>query len=118
MRSVLRWVARSLNCCRTPRCGPAIESATTGLLSVAERHDGAERFERARIASAVSAMLGGGALGDVVGAQVADAVVGLLTNPTLSAAPWSIYFDTVLTDFFGSTGVVAAFSRRSDIPWL
>ena len=90
----------------------AIESATTGLLSQLLSDTTVQNALNARIASAVSAMLGGGALGDVVGAQVADAVVGLLTNPVVGSALVDL-FDTVLTDFFGSTGVVAAFSAAA-----
>ena len=41
-----------------------------------------------------------------------DAVVGLLTNPVVGSALVDL-FDTVLTDFFGSTGVVAAFSAAA-----
>lgn len=87
----------------------AIESATTGLIAELLGDTTVQAALNARIASIVSTALGGGELGDVVGAQVANAVVGLLTNPVVGGALVDL-FDTVLTDFFGYTGVIAAFS--------
>ena len=62
-----------------------------------------------QIAAEVSALLGGGDLGQVVGAQVGTAVVALVTNPVFSTALVGLV-DTVFTDFFGATGVVSALS--------
>ena len=65
-----------------------------------------------RVATAVSTALGGGQLGQVVGAQVADAVVGLISSPTVIDALVGL-FDSVMTDFFGYSGVVQAFSTAA-----
>ena len=86
---------------RRSRCGDRTDR------SVAERFGGTDGVEQ-RIASTVSALLGGGELGDVVGAQVASTVVGLLTNPVVGSALADL-FDTVLTDSSVSSGVVTAF---------
>ncbi|WP_289460376.1 hypothetical protein, partial [Klebsiella pneumoniae] len=53
------------------------------------------------VAAQVSAALGGGDLGAVVGAQVGDAVVALMQNDAVSAA-LSGLVATVSNDFFGS----------------
>ena len=65
-----------------------------------------------RVTAQVSALLGGGDLGDLVGAQVGDAVVELMGNPVLSGALIGL-FDTVTSDFFGTPGVVAALSNAA-----
>ncbi|MCB1265810.1 MAG: hypothetical protein KDB56_14760, partial [Mycobacterium sp.] len=49
----------------------------------------------------------GGDLGETVGAQVATAVMNLVTDPVVGAALVGLV-DTVATDFFGATGVVSA----------
>ncbi|MGV0993579.1 MAG: hypothetical protein ACOYB7_15145 [Mycobacterium sp.] len=57
----------------------------------------------------ISAAFGDTALGQAVGAQVASAVVDLMNNPNISAGLVGVV-DTVFGDFFGTPGVVTAFS--------
>ena len=64
------------------------------------------------VAAQVSALLGGGGVGMLVGAQVGEAVVDLMTNPALSGALIEL-FDTVTYDFFTTEGVVPALSNAA-----
>ena len=66
------------------------------------------------IAAQVSALLGGGDLGQVVGAQVATALVGLIADPTVITALTGLV-DTVAQDFFRHRRHPALSDAASDI---
>ena len=59
--------------------------------------------------SLVSGLLGGGALGNTVGTQVAATVVGLITNPVIGDGLLSL-LDSVVGGLFGSQDVVDAWA--------
>ncbi|MCW1959483.1 MAG: hypothetical protein KIH64_013265 [Mycobacterium sp.] len=59
--------------------------------------------------SATVASLVGGELGAVVGPQVADAVVSLITDPAIDGALHSLV-DTLFYDFFSAPGVITTIS--------
>ncbi|MFN8090534.1 MAG: hypothetical protein U0R81_16490, partial [Mycobacterium sp.] len=93
----------------------AIDGSVSGLITELLGDSTVQAALNERIAAVVSALLGGGALGDVVGAQVADTVVGLFVNPVVSGALVDLV-DSLFGDFFGAQGVIAAVSTAaSDI---
>ncbi len=65
----------------------------------------------AQIAAAVAAKVPA-PLGPIVGAKVGAAVVSLLTNPVVQAGLLGVV-DTLVGDFWGSAGVVSAFSQAA-----
>ena len=87
---------------------PVVDNAAAALVGELLADTEVQQALNTRVADEVSVLLGGD-LGQVVGAQVAAVVVGLVTNPVVTDALVDVV-DTMVTDFLDAPGVVDALS--------
>ena len=87
----------------------AVDTTLTTLVTDVLGDEPVQQAVGTWVANAVNERLGFGPI-SVVGDQIGDAVVALITNPVVQTGLIGVV-DTLVSDFWGTAGVVTAFSR-------